>query len=430
MAGVRTKKQSGKYQAWFYDYRGKRTWFAGSARKKETLEIAQRLEDEHKQIRLGYRPVPSSAYKHVHKPFLETVKEYMTWGKLQGGRGGRPWGKEHAFKKERHLSMWVDRLNLKTLADLDGVLPRVGAVLSDFQEQKQAGGTIRNKVEALTAFCHWCIKQRYLDENPLADLGTINKDPNSKRRALTAEEIHDLLEVAPDWRQLLYAVALCTGLRACELRSLTLNHLDAENSGLRLEAGWTKNRKPGFQPLPRRLVQQLLEFAETEFIGGMYLKHYRKATPPDNALLYVPSHPAREMDKDLKAAGIPKETSDGKLDFHALRTGYITLAFEAGANSKEAQTLARHSSAHLTENVYARTRDERLSEITENIGNIVIPKCALYVRNDKGSDNKKTVKSAVHKQLPNHNHTGGGGIRTQRHQKQKAYKTHTIPLQN
>jgi len=216
-------------------------------------------------------------------------------------------------------------------------------------------------VEALEAFCNWCIKQGYLDENPLADLGTINKDPKTKRRALTAKEICDLLEVAPGWRQLLYEVALCTGLRALELRSLTLNHLDVKNCGLRLEAGWTKNRKPGLQPLPQRLVQDLLEFSKTGFIQDMYLNHYRKAMPPDDALLYVPSHPAREMDKDLEAAGILKDTGDGKLDFHALRTGYITLAFEAGATSKEAQSLARHSSAHLTENVYGRARDERLS---------------------------------------------------------------------
>ena len=197
-------------------------------------------------------------------------------------------------------------------------------------------------------------------------MGTINKDPNSKRRALTAKEIHDLLEVTTDWRQLLYEVALCTGLRVLELRSLTLNHLDVENCGLRLEAGWTKNRKPGFQPLPERLVQHLLEFAKTGFISKRYLRYCRRTMPPDNARLYVPSHPAREMDKDLEAAGIPKETNDGKLDFHALRTGYIILAFEAGANSKEAQTLARHCSAHLTENIYARTRDERLSEMGES----------------------------------------------------------------
>ncbi len=281
MAGVRNKKQSGKYQGWFYDYRSQRTWFAGSARKKETLEIAQRLEDDHKQIRLGYRPIPSSAHKYMDKPVPETMKEYLTWGKRQGGRGGRAWGKDHAFKKERHLNMWTERLSLKTLGDLGNLLPRVGVVLNEFHELKQAGGTIRNKVEALEAFCNWCIKQGYLDENPLADLGTINKDPNSKRRAVTADEICNLLEVAPDWRQLLYAVALCTGLRALELRSLTLNHLDVENCGLRLKAEWTKNRKPGFQPLPQRLVQHLLEFSKTDFIQDKYLSHHRKSMPPD-----------------------------------------------------------------------------------------------------------------------------------------------------
>jgi len=49
-----------------------------------------------------------------------------------------------------------------------------------------------------------------------------------------------------------------------------------------------------------------------------------------NPLLYVPSHPARELDKDLETAGIPKHTPEGKVDFHACRVAYISLLFEAG----------------------------------------------------------------------------------------------------
>ena len=36
---------------------------------------------------------------------------------------------------------------------------------------------------------------------------------------------------------------------------------------------------------------------------------------------------------------------------------------------KEAQTLARHSDPRLTLNIYAKTRNERLTEIADKVGN-------------------------------------------------------------
>ena len=65
MAGVRKKPNpGGKYHGWFVDAIGKRKFFTGTHNKAETLRIAERLEDEHRQIRLGYRPVPRSTDKH------------------------------------------------------------------------------------------------------------------------------------------------------------------------------------------------------------------------------------------------------------------------------------------------------------------------------------------------------------------------------
>ena len=81
-----------------------------------------------------------------------------------------------------------------------------------------------------------------------------------------------------------------------ELRHLDrAKHLDRDRGGLNLEASWTKNRKPGFQPLPARLVDELDAFS----LSGA---------------------PARTLDRDLEAAGIPKHTPKGKVDFHAGRT--------------------------------------------------------------------------------------------------------------
>jgi hypothetical protein len=104
MASVRNKpNRNGKYQGNYFDYTGKRRFFVGTMRKAETLKMAQRLEDDHRQIRLGYRPVPKSAEKHRNKPFAEAAAEYVAWGRMQGGRRGGPWGKVHAAKKARHL---------------------------------------------------------------------------------------------------------------------------------------------------------------------------------------------------------------------------------------------------------------------------------------------------------------------------------------
>ena len=46
---------------------------------------------------------------------------------------------------------------------------------------------------------------------------------------------------------------------------------------------------------------------------------------------------------------------------HVCRVAYITMLFENGATLKEAQELARHIKPHLTTNVYAKVRDERLA---------------------------------------------------------------------
>jgi integrase len=415
MAGVRKKpNKSGKYQAWFINYAGKRKFFAATRRKAESLRMAERLEDEHRQIRLGYRPIPQTADRHRSKSFAETTQEYIAWGKVQGGRGGRPWGKEHAFKKERHLNQWQEKLGFKTMSDLDGILPKVEAVLRELNEQNKAGRTMRNIVDALTTFCNWSVVRSYLSENPLKNLGKIDTTPETTRRAMRPEEIKALLAVAPEYRRLLYEIALISGLRAKELRALTTDHVDLKQGGICLEAKWTKNRKAGFQYLPKGLLERLMAFAESDVIPKLYQRFYMTFTCPANPLLYVPSHTAREMDIDLAKAGIPKETHEGKLDFHACRTAFVTLAAEAGANMKELQTMARHSTPALTANVYARTREERLSEIADKIADNVFfdEKCAKSVHRKHITSIAVNAKSLQSKDLGSFSGNGGGGIRT------------------
>ena len=362
MPGVRrTKDRKGRphknYRFWFVDWQGTRRWMTGTTIKRETLAMAQRLEDEHREIRLGFRPPPRlSDRKHL---FADIVSEYLAWGKSQGGRGGRPWGKTHVRMRTSLLGWWKDRLGLELLLDLMGSLPRVEQALRELQAGKKAGKTLQNYAGTLVSFCNWSTARGYLAENPLKGLAKFDTTPKTTRRAVTPEDIRSLLTTCAPERRDAYEVALASGLRAGELRALRVKHLSVQRSGLYLEAAWTKNRKPGFQPLPAAVVARLAEASEGK--------------APDDPLLYVPSHAARELDKDLKAAGIPKWTPEGKVDFHALRVAYTTLLLEAGANVKEAQVLVRHATPGLTMNKYARARMDRLHTLVETSAAMFAP---------------------------------------------------------
>ena len=124
MAGVRKKpNKGGKFQGWYVDLNGKQKFFTGTSNRRETLRMAEHLEDEHRQVRLGYREPPKSSDKHKGRSFSEVLEFYLSWGRSQGGRGGRPWSQEHARVREYHLGWWQDRLDLQTLGDLNDILP-------------------------------------------------------------------------------------------------------------------------------------------------------------------------------------------------------------------------------------------------------------------------------------------------------------------
>ena len=85
-------------------------------------------------------------------------------------------------------------------------------------------------------------------------------------------------------------------------------------------------------------------------------------------LLYVPSRPARDLDKDLERADITKRIPGlGKVDFHACRVGYTT--FHRGRRQREGGADApRHSTPQLTLGLYARDRQENLGRLADTDG--------------------------------------------------------------
>lgn len=79
---------------------------------------------------------------------------------------------------------------------------------------------------------------------------------------------------------------------------------------------------------------------------------------PATTLVYeVPAGLLRILDRDLKAAGIPKRDDRGRtVDGNAMRTTFGTLLSKTGTAPRTAQAALRHSDIKLTTGVYTDLR--------------------------------------------------------------------------
>lgn len=375
----RTKDKNGKdHPRWkiqYTDYRGKRCTKAGYTSKKETEKLATQLEDKARRIRDGLEAAPGSAQHSKKLPIKAVIDEYLAWGTSVG------WSTGHHDLRSKQVNWWKAKLNLTTLADFDNTLTKMEKLLRELAQgnpdEKVKGlssKTVNHYGGTLKAFTAWCVEREYLSEDPARRLRLPKTLQGKHRRALTAEEINLLICSSPRHRRVLYLVALSTGLRANELRCLSVEDLDLRNRGVSLRAELTKNKKPAFQHLPEVVVEELKAFVQSGEARRLYEQAHGEngslSAYPVNPLLYVPQHTAIHIRRDLAAAGIAEVTHEGCVDFHALRTTYVTLLIDTGASVKEAMTAARHSTPSLTMNVYARTREKRLPEIAEQIGSV------------------------------------------------------------
>lgn len=365
-----------KWRVTLLDHKGRRKTYTLSTNKLQSQKQADLLELREREIRNGVRSAPEPEGGGEKRSFNDVLGEYMAWGRCQGGRNGLPWDDEHAVKKERELILWKETLGLETIGDAEGVLPKVEAACRELFAAGNSGKTVSNRIQHLRAIFLWCCRRGYLNANPLAQLGRFNIQPTYVRRAMTIGEYRRLIRSCSEHRRLLYEVAVLSGLRENELKQLEPKHLDRENMAIRVDRMIDKGRIARLQPVPASLMDRLTAFAESKRARKLYAQYRRQKkktgkAPPENPLLYVPYNAARSLRKDLLDAGIPFETPEGRLDFHALRTGYVNFLMDAGAAPKELQDLARHKTLEMTMNIYGRSRQDRKRELVETLGRML-----------------------------------------------------------
>jgi integrase len=175
---------------------------------------------------------------------------------------------------------------------------------------------------AVKQFCRWMVRDRRALETPVGHLTGLNvkTDRRRDRRAFTVDELRALLAAAaggPDRhgmtgpeRAFLYWLAVETGLRAGELRSLTRASFDlGAEPTVAVLAEYSKRRREDVLPLRADLAAELRSFLteKTPAAPAFRIPTSRKLA-------------AKMFQAALRAAGIAHYDDSGRVaDFYGLR---------------------------------------------------------------------------------------------------------------
>jgi integrase len=222
-------------------------------------------------------------------------------------------------------------------------------------------------------------KNRRCAENRFATLTQLSTkvDRRRVRRPATLEELQWLIAAAVDGatflglagpdRVILYAVAVCTGIRVSELASVTPASLNLEGDvpTVTVAAAYSKHRQEDVQPIPPVIASRL--------------KNWLAENPPERGKTLWPgpwrNRAAEMLRHDLAAArkqwvkaaksreekvrrrgnrDFLRYVDSGKrvFDFHALRSTFATNLAIGGTHPRAAQELMRHSDINLTMGTY------------------------------------------------------------------------------
>lgn len=369
MASASKRDGADRYTAYWRDEHGRNKQKQGFADYKSTYALAMKNEDECRKIAEGLiDPSVRTRQKASARPLRDHVAEYRK--SLED--------KENTPDHCRHVASALKKLfeagEIRTPADLTSA--KIVAALARRRETGISARTLNHALGAAKAFCRWLADDDRIERFPkgLKDVEKFNEKADQRyvRRALTIEEVnrlfaaveqggpilagygptkskHSGIYLSGPERAALYRLAMATGFRANELRQLTPEgfRLDGPEPYITIRPKDEKRRKGTDQPITTAMAD-----AFRPFVTGK---------PPGGPVLFVPDRTAEMLRRDLEAVGIPYETPDGLIDFHALRATYATHLIESGANPKIVMVLMRVSSldlvARYTKTTAAGARD-------------------------------------------------------------------------
>ena len=403
------------YTIQYFDHTGQRRKKATRCPDRDAVErLANVLETVAMNRREGLiDPAQERLAQQTRLPLYEHLTDFERFLSDKGNTA------KHVRMTYGHIRWIIDKCAAESLADLTGP-----AVLSAIGELRDSGISLRtcnSYLRSIKSFSRWLWRYKRRIDDPLCTLESFNEeiDPRHVRRELSPEEVGRLLASTeshtlpehnlpgPD-RAMVYRLALGTGFRAGELRSLTPASfdLDRDPPTVTVTVAHSKRRRKDRQPIRQDLADLLRPWL---------------ADRPEGERLFakLPGDTARMLRGDLATARQTwineattqteqeareksdflayRNAADEVADFHATRHTYISGIVAGGASVKTCQELARHSSPSLTIGRYSHARLHDLQGALESLPSPVADTPAepeWQVLSATGTDNTRPIQEA------------------------------------
>jgi integrase len=245
----------------------------------------------------------------------------------------------------------------------------------------------------------------------------VRTDRRHDRRALTIEELRRLLAAAQTGperfgiggaeRALVYRLAVESGLRANELRSLTRGSfdLDTEEPAVTVEAAYSKRRRADQLPLRPETAALLGQHLANKLPTAKAFNFPRKEDTAEMLRadlaaarakwISEATEPAERAERDRSSMLAYRDHAGLVADFHSLRHTFISNLARAGVHPKLAQSLARHSDINLTMSRYTHTTRGEQHEALAALPDLTLPDSGLLLASGTTDAAGSTVSSVA-----------------------------------
>lgn len=281
--------RGGRYYIAYFDHKGKRRVHSTRCSDKVTAErIAAKKEADAALRRDGViDPQLDAICQQSQRTIQSHLKDY-----------------EAKMVAVNRVPKHVERTIKCILAITEGAgFERVNEITADgvtrfagkLRRRGLSSRTVHAYLTAIKGFTKWLANNDKLTRDPLTSIQKPNwkSDRCRERRMLLVDEFHWLrkttlqgserCEMTPRERVLLYSVAIQTGLRSSELRSLTNGklYLDREPPFVLCKSRSTKNRKQARQYIQPSLAAELQDFVSASGRRSQVFKMPDESTMAD-----------------------------------------------------------------------------------------------------------------------------------------------------
>ncbi len=410
------RRDDGPYCIAWYDFTGKRREHNTLTTDKQTAEriLADKLAD----VALRRDGIIDARLESLtiqsNRPIEDHLADFEAMMIAHGS------GVEDHVQAERYF--FHVRRKFCTAAEFerpgDITADGMNRIMATMKADGKAPRTIQGRVVAAKAFTKWLVDHSKLAHDPLRSVKrpSLKTDRRLRRRMLLPAEWPYLRAATlasgprggmnPLERVALYAVAIQTGLRSGELRSLTKADLflAGEKPYVRCKAEHTKNKQEARQYIQADLAKELRQ------IGATKLPSANVFTMPDEwdvadmlrgdlaearkAWLDEVKHDPDARTKREESDFLTVRNHQGEmLDFHCLRHSCGSWLALQGIQPNVIKTVMRHSTIVLTMDTYGHLLPDQHAEAVGGMAKMMAGPLPLAATGTAGQS--PAVQSAV-----------------------------------